>query len=138
MGYPKSPLLRIVAVVLTAMVIVSTLGAAFWLRYSGKDKDAAEGSDRLDPVKLVGSDSLELPEQTVKMLGVKVATAEKSTQPRKLELAGSLGLDTNLLARVHTRFAGEIMQITTIRDVSSTGETEFRPLDFGDKVEKNQ
>jgi membrane fusion protein, heavy metal efflux system len=134
----NNPLLKITGIAAVAVAIVSALGAAFWLRYTGKDKDAEAGADRAEAVKLVGSDGLELPAETVKILGVKVASVEKSTQPRKLELAGTLGLDTNLLARVHTRFAGEIMQITDVPDESSTGETKFRPLDFGDKVEKNQ
>jgi cobalt-zinc-cadmium efflux system membrane fusion protein len=131
-------LLKLVCIGAVAVAIVSALGAAFWLRYAGKDKGAEEGADRAEGVKLVGNDGLELPPETVKILGVKVATVKTSTQPRKLELAGSLGLDTNLLARVHTRFAGEVMQVIDVPDESSTGETKFRPLDFGDRVEKNQ
>jgi cobalt-zinc-cadmium efflux system membrane fusion protein len=120
------------------LVLISAGGAAFWLRLTGKDKGSDDSGNQASAVKLVGNDSLELPAETVKILGVEAVPAQKSTQPRKLELAGSLGLDTNLLARVHTRFAGEVMQIENVPDEASTSETKYRPLDFGDKVEKGQ
>jgi cobalt-zinc-cadmium efflux system membrane fusion protein len=132
-----NPLLKAAGIAVLAVAIVSALGAAFWLRY-GKDKEAEGPSERTEAIKLVGSDGLELPPRTIGILGVKVAPVQKSTQPRKLELAGSLGIDTDRLARVHTRFAGEVMQIGEVPDEASSGETKFRPLGFGDKVEKNQ
>jgi len=137
MGF-SNPLLKIAGIAVASVAIVSALGAAFWLRYAGKDKPAEGAAEQAGAIKLVGSDGLELPARTVDILGIKVAPVQQSTQPRKLDLAGSLGIDTDRLARVHTRFAGEVMQLSEVPDESSSGETKFRPLGFGDKVEKNQ
>ncbi len=52
---------------------------------------------------------LRLDPAAVKSLGVHVVAAQAVTQPRLLDLQGSLALDTNKLARVHSRFAGEVI-----------------------------
>src|SRR5205823_2774853 len=61
---------------------------------------------------------------------------------RTLTLAGSLALDANRLARVHTRFAGEMVEMGIVpeRDTDglSTGRTAARQVQVGDKVRKDQ
>jgi len=56
-------------------------------------------------------------------------------------LSGSLALDTDHLAHVHTRFMGEVVELGTIADPGSAtegGSPITRPLRFGDVVEKGQ
>src|SRR5512135_1255363 len=63
------------------------------------------------------------------------------TRSRTLVLSGSLVLDTHHLAHVHTRFAGEVIELGTVEEPSQGtdgGRTARRPLRFGDRVEKGQ
>ena len=48
-------------------------------------------------------DTLELPEATVKRLGVTTTPLSDKTAPRPLELSGSLAFDPNFLARTQSR-----------------------------------
>ena len=61
-------------------------------------------------------DMIFLPENIVKMLGVSLVEARSAGEPRLLEMQGSLALDTNKLVRVHSRFAGEVIEIATVAD----------------------
>jgi membrane fusion protein, heavy metal efflux system len=58
-----------------------------------------------------------------------------------LSLSGSLALDTNRLAHVHTRFAGEVVELGSVPDEAmgtNGGIPITRSLRFGDSVEKGQ
>src|SRR6185369_5463590 len=66
-------------------------------------------------------DTLCLPEDVVRQLGVQTGKVEKATRPRTLTLAGSLALDANRLARVHTRFGGEVVEVSTVADLEWEG-----------------
>lgn len=99
---------------------------------SAAPAEPERGAQRLKP------DTLRLSPETMTALAVQTTPACRPTRPRTLELTGSLGIDTNRLARVHTRFAGEVVEIgmQTIRDAD--GQTAYRPLDLGDRVHPGQ
>jgi cobalt-zinc-cadmium efflux system membrane fusion protein len=131
-----------VGLVTLGLILAAAASAAIWSHYFGNKQTPEPAGDPLQSVKLIGKDTLEIQPAPARMLGITIAKAEQADRSRSLELQGSLGLDTNLLARVHTRFPGEIMEIGQIQvqDIDDTGEarTFSRPLDFGDTVEKNQ
>jgi cobalt-zinc-cadmium efflux system membrane fusion protein len=87
-------------------------------------------------------DSLELPPEVARQLGVTTAPVPEKAEPRHLHLSGSLAFDPNYLGRVQSRFAGEVVEIG--KNVQpgidpATGRTEpERPLQYGDPVTKGQ
>lgn len=84
-------------------------------------------------------DTLSLPPDVVDALGLKTSAAIPPSHARALTLSGSLAIDSNLLAHVHTRFAGEVVELGTVQDHPQgkhAGETEARPIRFGDQVKK--
>jgi cobalt-zinc-cadmium efflux system membrane fusion protein len=84
-------------------------------------------------------DTVRLPPDVVRALGIQTVEAKPATQPRLLQLSGKLALDANHLARVHARFGGEVMEIAQVPDVLRPGErTQLRDLRPGDGVEQNQ
>lgn len=99
----------------------------------------AEDSAALDATE---PDSICLPPDVARKLGIRTAPAEKATQGRSLVLAGSLALESNRLARVHTRFAGEVVELGMAPDPKSgiyrTAPPAKRQVQLGDKVQKNQ
>ena len=86
-------------------------------------------------------DTLRLEPATVKSLGVQVVVAEAVTKPRLLELQGSLALDTNQLVRVHSRFAGEVIDLGGTPKQGGPPQEKQAPLPpaaFGDHVDREQ
>ena len=91
---------------------------------------------------------LRLDPAAVKSLGMHVVAAQAVTQPRLLDLQGSLALDTNKLARVHSRFAGEVIALGEMPDqdaasrekgaVPRAGKDPLPPVEFGDHVVPEQ
>lgn len=79
-------------------------------------------------------DTLRLPANVIKALNIQTAIAQSAPPPDPLELVGSLFLDTNRLARVHARFAGEVVEIGQIMD--SSGKS--RRVQLGDRVQEGQ
>src|SRR2546421_442752 len=58
-------------------------------------------------------------------------------------LLGTVALDNERLARVHTRFAGEVMAVGTptgheTTELPDEGSSAERPLQVGDRVRKGQ
>src|SRR5262245_36660015 len=86
-------------------------------------------------------DTLRLPPDLVKTLGIVTAAVKVPERSRSLILSGSLALDTNRLAHVHTRFAGEVVELGTVADPTpgtDGGRAVTRPLRFGDAIGKDQ
>jgi cobalt-zinc-cadmium efflux system membrane fusion protein len=93
-------------------------------------------------------ETLRLAPATVKSLGVQVVAAEAVTQPRLLDLQGSLALDTNKLVRVHSRFAGEVIALGQMADrgpasyekggAPHAGKDPLPTVGFGDHVVEEQ
>ncbi|MCE9607081.1 MAG: efflux RND transporter periplasmic adaptor subunit [Planctomycetia bacterium] len=80
-------------------------------------------------------DTVYMPEEIVDRLGVRIAKVEKVPNSHPLKLPGSLMLDSNRLARIHSRFDGHIMSLGMHRGPDGKPD---RPLQFGDEVEKDQ
>lgn len=77
--------------------------------------------------------------EAVKKLRVRTAPVEAAVQPEPLKLTGHLQLEPSRLARVHTRFAGEVVELGHLNvseNVSlASGARTIRP---GDRVRKHQ
>jgi cobalt-zinc-cadmium efflux system membrane fusion protein len=101
----------------------------------------APAAPALPPVKPVPGDpnAIELPEDVHKRLDVQAVKVEKAKTPRLLELSGSLAFNADKLARVHSRFAGEVVEIAPLLvPGKKLGTYEERPLRFGDTVSEGQ
>jgi cobalt-zinc-cadmium efflux system membrane fusion protein len=85
-------------------------------------------------------DTIRLPADVVTRLGVKTQGAKPALERRPLELSGSLAFDSNRLARVHTRFGGEVVDLGRVADTDSPLATAAagHPVRFGDRVAKDQ
>jgi cobalt-zinc-cadmium efflux system membrane fusion protein len=89
--------------------------------------------------ELVGPDTMQVPADVIATMGIQTAEVVTATQPGKMELYGTLGFDTSTLARIRPIFAGIVVDVgnTTVPQAEA-GQTQVRPLDFGDHVEKGQ
>jgi cobalt-zinc-cadmium efflux system membrane fusion protein len=86
-------------------------------------------------------DTVELPAEVARVLGVESAVVLAKVAPRMLQLSGSLAFDPNHLGRIQARFAGEVVEIgnNEYPDLAPGGRTEpNRPLKVGDYVKKGQ
>src|SRR5205823_10890151 len=86
-------------------------------------------------------ETIRLPADVVTRLGVKTQAAKSALERRPLELSGSLAFDSNRLARVHTRFAGEVVDLGRVAETNSplaTAGAADHPVRFGDRVAKDQ
>lgn len=135
-----SPIVAIIACV-AFMPSVAGLLASWGNSVQERPSSSAASPARaeLSPGK---GDQLRLPVDVVQTLGVGVGTVEKSRQPRVVALSGSLALDANHLVRVHTRFGGEVVEISSLPHLSpsasSSGQSPLRQVQVGDKVVKGQ
>lgn len=82
-----------------------------------------------------------LSSEAEKALGIELASVAAAPEHDSLSLTGSLLLDSNRLAYVHSRFSGEVVSIGTIAALphefaSQHGST--RPIRAGDVVKKGQ
>lgn len=104
----------------------------------GKTPLPAETNSR---ASLVGGDQIALPADVANSLRLRTVEAVPAISRSLPPLAGTLALDTNFLAQVHSRFAGEVKEIGKIAEPvtgSSGPKSTTRPLRFGDRVEKGQ
>jgi membrane fusion protein, heavy metal efflux system len=126
----------------------ATLVGAVWVAFIYfKDKQVAAGpapaAGRPVLAELVEGrpDTIRLPADVVTRLGVKTQEVKPAQERRPLELSGSLAFDSNRLARVHTRFAGEVVDLGRVADTNSplaTAGAADHPVRFGDRVAKDQ
>ncbi len=102
-------------------------------------KPVVAASPRLTSLKLVPgtTDTLELSEALVQSLGVRTARIESARAHTRLNLSGSLFLDSNRMVHVHSRFTGEVVSIGAAQNASE-GSSAPRPLRLGDHVEQGQ
>ncbi|MGZ3302250.1 MAG: efflux RND transporter periplasmic adaptor subunit [Isosphaeraceae bacterium] len=144
--------------VLIAPVAVFSLAGSNWLRQHGFAKGAGPESNegqspgaKADSARPQDSprvslaedvpNAVRVPEEVVRSFGIRTAPAREPNQLRTFNLAGSLALDTNRLAHLHTRFVGEVVELGMISDSSEGtegGRPKMRPIRFGDHVEKGQ
>lgn len=89
-------------------------------------------------VERVSADTLSVPLEVARSLGVRTVEAKAADRPRPLPaFQGSLAIDTNRLARVHSRFPGEVIALGTPARGESE-RTDERSLRAGDRVEAGQ
>lgn len=84
---------------------------------------------------------LRLSPEAYEALGVELASVERAPASDSLALTGSLLIDSNRLAYVHSRFSGEVVSIGTITAEShefSPQNEPTRPIRVGDMVKKGQ
>ena len=149
-GRRKSSLCSTLAIAMLALsgiavAVVLAVGPAkslaWWQDRSGQ---ALAAKPPVAVAELVADEphTLRLPPDVVSRLGIQADEVRKAAQPRALTLVGSLALDANRLARVHSRFAGEVAEIGTgpvwPADGPNAGRTTFRQLQMGDRIEKDQ
>jgi cobalt-zinc-cadmium efflux system membrane fusion protein len=91
------------------------------------------------------ADTLVVPEDIVHSMGMTVGQVQSALAVEPLQLDGSLFLDTNSMVHVHSRFAGDVVEMGKLipppppAAQQSPGDAEFqRPLQFGDRVQKGQ
>ncbi|MES2788321.1 MAG: efflux RND transporter periplasmic adaptor subunit [Planctomycetota bacterium] len=85
--------------------------------------------------------AVRLSPQAEKALGVQLANVESAPASDTLLLTGSLLLDSNRLAYVHSRFSGEVVSIGTIPTLAhefASQQGTQRPIRAGDLVKKGQ
>ena len=137
----------------TLFLVAVVLGAgasAAWLATTMPGTNAAgqtsapavEGPEK---IRREGQHGLVVPAEIARNMRIEHGRAEKPTQALKLSpFQGVLALDNNSLARVHARFAGDVVTIGTSPD---SGETPIstgspaggpRALRMGDPVKKGQ
>ena len=86
------------------------------------------------------TDSLELSAEAVHSLDIHAYEVIVARSHEHLRFAGSLFLDPNRLARVHSRFPGEVVSIGPVKPGAdpATDPDGARPLRAGDRVEQGQ
>ncbi|MDB5387409.1 MAG: family efflux transporter subunit [Planctomycetaceae bacterium] len=84
---------------------------------------------------------LRLSSEAFDALGIELAAVKRATANDSLALTGSLLIDSNRLAYVHSRFSGEVVSIGTIAAEPhefSPQHDPTRPIRVGDMVKKGQ
>ncbi len=82
-------------------------------------------------------DGLELGQEVKDRLAIQVAQVEPPKEGRQLTLSGSLNFDPNLLAQVHPRFSGEVIEVGPYVPPGATRPSD-RALSYGDPVREGQ
>ena len=139
----------------TAGAVVVLVGAAGFGGFKLGHNEAAAVltvNDREDPqvgrpetpgAEVVAGDSptVRLSSEAEAALGVKTAAVRTAPHGDSLMLTGSLLLDSNRLAYVHSRFSGEVVSIGTTAPLAhefGAHEGSLRPIRVGDVVKKGQ
>jgi cobalt-zinc-cadmium efflux system membrane fusion protein len=93
----------------------------------------AAAEDSADSAELVPGQAgtIHLASGVADRLGIHVTDVQKANKPVTVELSGTLSFDADRLSHVHSRFAGEVVEIGVVQGGS-------RPLDFGASVHKGQ
>src|ERR1700676_3460338 len=106
-------------------------------RHSGEAQSSA-AADEAPNLELVPGDvpTVHIPPDVVKKMGLKTAEVQPYTAPRQLKLDGTLFVDPSHLVRVHSRFAGEIVEIGPAEPGSK--DAKAPRVRFGDHVKKDQ
>ncbi len=122
----------------TGVVIAGASGAWIAKPTLSETKTGSLSPSQLEPPKAerisrIGADRVKVPEAVADKMGLSTEPVVSSTQPIHLPpFQGSLSLDNNCLQRVHARFPGEIVRMSTV------SEPAPRDLRVGDVVMKGQ
>ena len=106
--------------ILIGLGVTITAGAAAWAalnlpaRAAGRPPQTAAESPPPDRFQRTGRDTLTGSAEAARCVGLKTAVVGAATRPRTLApFPGTLALDSNRLARVHSRFPGEVVAVAT-------------------------
>jgi len=123
-------------------------------RFLAKDESGPDSPPLV--VKLVPGqpDTFELPEEVVQRMNIPAPVQIREAQPRILTLSGSLGFNPDKLAKIQSRFAGEVYEIGTSEEPkpsyrsdqvetpdkygSNVPRPSRQPLRYGSRVTKDQ
>src|SRR5262245_34771626 len=128
-----------VAVALVAGVLFGLPLLRAWTQPANANEERTPAPADLG-VTAVGTESLQVPQKVKDKLKIKTDPVTDA-KPRLLELRGSLTFDLQELARIKSRFPGEVDRIEDVRDPLASaekGESVMRPLRPGDFVKKGQ
>jgi cobalt-zinc-cadmium efflux system membrane fusion protein len=116
---------------------VVAAGATWWFTTQKTVSASASAPPPAAGATLASSttDTLNVPEDSVKSMKLTSVVAEASKQTHPLRLTGQLMLDSSRLVHVATRFGGEVMQLG-VR--GGTGDDANQTLRVGDHVKKGQ
>src|SRR5262249_47177069 len=131
---------------ISALLLLAAIavGAFFGLPLLKPAAGAAERNtstaDAEPGVRLVKNqtDAIAVPRPVADKLKLQTASTADA-KPRLLELRGSLTFDPQELARIKSRFGGEVIEIAQLRDPLASqekGQSVLRPLRPGDFVKK--
>lgn len=102
---------------------------------------AAPGTAEAEKVERLDRDTLFVPAAVARNVGLRTAVVAPRSRPLPFPpLHGTLALDSNRLARVHARFAGEVVSLGRTKAVvepsvtSQPSPTAERPVAVGDRV----
>lgn len=132
---------------LAALALVGALG--FYARHRASGPPAPETRpaatpDQNGPIPSTALALVEgqpnrvsVPAEVFQAVGGRLLEVEPAPAPAPLRMVGSLFLDSNRLARVHSRFSGEVVQIGAITDPDDPSGKP-RALRYGDRVQTGQ
>jgi membrane fusion protein, heavy metal efflux system len=124
-----------------AVLIVAAVVVALNWRRTTPVSNSPPAVKPAEPVVSAARDEIEVSERVVRLGGIKTVLASEPTQPRALVLRGSLGIDPNRLAHVHTRFQGQIVEIGMLEEPAQQtfgSAPRKRPLGYTDHVKEGQ
>lgn len=145
----KALLIGVAITLVVAATVSQVPGARKWWGHHNESAEAkASPTDqpqtRAALVKNVPN-TVELPADVVKALGLKTTEVVVAPPPEPLKLDGSLFLDANRMVRVRARFPGEVVELGELESTAPAaggpaGEEWHlsRPIRFGDHVNKGQ
>ncbi len=134
-------LLRILRVLAaTAAVLATGAAAAYftavWHKANPPSAEREEGQDDGEKIRRAGDEIL-IPAAAAKRMGMRTGPASTAARPIQLPpFQGTLALDSNSLARVHSRFPGEVTALGETAPEPNTAGYPPRPLRYGDRVRK--
>lgn len=104
---------------------------------AGTKHQAEVQEEKLHELAPDQADTLVVPDDVYKTLGMTVARVQSPVAPEPLKLDGSLYLSLNSMVHVHSRFAGDVVELGRLEEPSDNPRSR-RPLQFGDFVRKKQ
>lgn len=131
------------AVIVLAVILGASLAYRPLLRYF-KPRQPPKRRPESVLFKLVPGkpDALVLSDDAVTAIHLETIAVAPARAPDPLRLPGQLGLDPNNLVPVHSRFAGEVVEIGTYeeKETDEHGKVTIvkRQLRYGDPVKRNQ
>lgn len=135
----SSKLLRTLGVTVLILVAVAVVAAAVVLKKNG-DQGPPQQVERTTGLKLLGPDTVTIPEALITTLGIKTRLVQPA-RARSLEVVGQLVLPQDRLARVRLRFPGRVVRIGEVTDHAPAAEgraSVTRELRVGDILDQGQ